>query len=357
MRLLNVKSAIEELDRLHSETKSERPRKNPVPEAFVSAIRKSAFRGTKHKSKYESILEWIIEKNVEIPQYLLGIEQSEKGIQLDIIKSIISGVEDGFKLERTEIFFLWMLAIKSSHLRKFLEEYPKIGEALGIDDHTFDLSANKASNHPADVTTKHSHQILMTDNGSVPPYDIGGILASAQESVVFIAQINWHLTGAMGAGIDHWPNVLAALERGVAVEIHSMSVAARPSRKHPDAIKLWALYMRAENFPQHLRHCARVILSWIEKYKQAKLADANLKPFIVYETYFSPLTLTIVDEGLASAYIVVSPRTGSSAPHNRPQFVVWERTEVQAFNYYLTALHDARPNGYSHQVFPPLAVE
>ena len=143
-----------------------------------------------------------------------------------------------------------------------------------------------------------------------------------------------------------WPHISEALERGVNVDIVGMHPEVNPpkinSEKIPDALSLWAHYMSAPAFFDHVRSSWDSLKIWSDNYKNQKAEfEGALR---IFGAYFTPITINAVDPELNSGFMVISPRPANEANQLRPQFVVYKKSSPDTFDYYWATIKNSFDN-------------
>lgn len=178
----------------------------------------------------------------------------------------------------------------------------------------------------------------MISQQSESPYDFGEALRVTRNRIVLIAQNHRFMTEPRNER-RHWM-LIKALKRGVTVEIVGMQPDAKPSSwakaKEPaDALNVWAYYLNAPAFFQHVEDCWDALQSWKRRAKSAGLTTFR------HWNLLYPLTMTAVDPEDAHEFLILSPRPLNESKMSKPQIIIYKRSCPVSFEYYWLAINNS----------------
>lgn len=303
-------------------------------ERLVEVIRSCAASPTR---RYTALVDFCLS---HATQFDIELDRDPKEAY-QTIADILNKLRKGYYGRYVALLLAWLA---QDHREQFLT----FVDLLGLPRP--DLS--RLPSHGPIISAPLLTSVDMVPAPTVAPFRLRDILASARSSVIIIAQNQWYLTGEGGSGIDHWPSLRAALERGVKIDIAAMSSDAKPevapTTVIPDAIALWGLYMmKPHAISRHFAQCWAVLTRWIDAYDNLRSGNPSLRSdqFCVYASYFSALSMMFVDHDEEDAYAIISPRTSSSAPGDRPQFIIRRKLHPGPFSYYFSEFDEGRSAG------------
>lgn len=203
---------------------------------------------------------------------------------------------------------------------------------------------------------RHYGRPVMIGKQKDSPFDLQQLIHVAQRRLVLVAQNHRFMTSLdADERYAHWPVVEDALLRGVDIDIVSMHKEVAPTgydpAEVPSAYELWSLYMKANDFPGHCDECWVSLKRWAELFTKLRTQRKKTGVLRIYGSYFTPLTISLVDPDDEHGFLVLSPRINLESNDARPQFILRKAHEEVAFSYYAEATLNSLNNAGWKKMF------